>query len=303
MADKNAASERDPVVRDPVARDPVTGRTTTGHEWDGLRELNTPLPKWWFWTFVATVVWGIGYAIAYPSVPWINGYFHGVLGYSQRDVVTAEVRALAARRAGVMDKLKTVPLAEVKNDQALYAVAMTAGRLTFAENCQACHGAGGAGRPGYPVLAGDAWIWGGSLDAIQQTVTFGIRNAHPESRTSQMPRFGADAILKPEEIEQVTDFVMTLYKPTAPVAAGAAKGATVYAENCAACHGDKGEGKRDIGASALRSGVHLFGDSREAVRAQIVNPRQGVMPNWNVRLDEATIRAVTLYVHGLGGGE
>lgn len=284
-------------------RDAVTGRTTTGHEWDGLKELNTPLPKWWFWTFVVTVIWGIGYAVVYPSVPWINTYYPGLIGYSQRATVTAEVKALEARRAEVMGKLRSVKLADVKQDPALYAVAMTAGRLAFAENCQACHGAGGAGRPGFPALAGDAWIWGGSLEAIQQTITAGIRSAHPDARTSQMPRYGADAILKETEIDEVTDFVMTLYKPGAPAGAGAAKGAVIFAENCAACHGDKAEGKRDVGAPALRSSVHLYGDTRAAVRAQISNPKQGVMPNWNTRLDEATIRAVTLYVHGLGGGE
>ena len=293
MAEHNTASEKDS----------VTGRTTTGHEWHGLKELNTPLPKWWFRTFVATVIWGVGYAIAYPSVPWLNSYFPGLLGYSQRNVVTADVKALEAQRAGVMQKLKAVPIEEVKKDEALYAVAMTAGRLAFAENCRACHGAGGEGRPGYPAIAGDAWIWGGKLADIQQTITYGIRSGHPETRMSQMPKFGVDGILKAEEIDQVTDYVMGFYKPGAPALKGAAKGEAVYAENCAVCHGDKGEGKREVGAPALRSGVHLYGDTREAVRAQIANPRQGVMPAWNTRLDEATIRAVTLYVHGLGGGE
>lgn len=287
----------------PGEPDPVTGRHTTGHEWDGLKELNTPLPKWWFWTFVATVVWGIGYAIVYPSVPWFNTYFPGVMGYSQRANVAADVAALQGQRAGVMDRLKSVKLAEVKNDQALYAVAMTAGRLTFTENCQACHGAGGAGRPGFPALAGDAWIWGGGLEDIRTSIVHGIRSGHPEARMTAMPRYGADGILKPEEIDQVTDFVMTLYNPAAAPGAGAAKGAEIFAENCTACHGDKGEGKREVGGPALRSSVHLYGDTRAAVRAQIVNPRMGVMPAWNTRLDEATIRAVTLYVHGLGGGE
>lgn len=285
-------------------KDPVTGTSTTGHEWDGLKELNTPLPKWWFWTYIATVVWGIGYAVLYPSVPWFTTYFPGVLGYSQRATVTADVQALQARRAEVMSKLASVPLAEVKKDEALHAVALVAGRIAFAENCQACHGAGGAGRPGgYPALAGDAWIWGGKLDDIKQTITYGIRNTHPEARVSQMPRYGADALLQPAEIDAVTDFVMTLYNPGAPPAGDVAKGATLYADNCAACHGDKGQGNRELGAIALRSSVHLYGDTRAAVRAQIANPKQGVMPNWNTRLDEATIRALALYVHGLGGGE
>lgn len=301
MANNDAARPHVPGLHAEGEKDPVTGRSTTGHEWDGLKELNTPLPKWWFWTFVATAIWGAGYALVYPSVPWINTYYPGLIGYSQRDVVTADVKALEARRAGVMAKLKTVPLAEVKQDEALYAVAMAAGRMAFAENCQACHGAGGGGRPGFPALAGDAWIWGGSLEAILHSVTVGIRSVHPDSRIGQMPRFGADAILKPAEIDAVTDFVMALYRPGGQPAS--ASGATLYAENCAACHGDRGEGKRDLGGPALRSSVHLYGDTREAVRAQIVAPRHGVMPNWNTRLDEATIRAVTLYVHGLGGGE
>jgi cytochrome c oxidase cbb3-type subunit 3 len=297
------ASNHAPGEPDPDTLDAVTGRHTTGHEWDGLKELNTPLPKWWFWTFVATVVWGIGYAIIYPSVPWFNTYFPGVIGYSQRANVAADVKALQAQRAGVMGRLQSMPLAEVKNDPALYAVAMTAGRLTFAENCQSCHGAGGEGRPGFPALAGDAWIWGGGLEDIRTTVVYGIRNGHPEARVAQMPRFGADEVLKPAEIDQVTDFVMTLYNPAAPAGPGAAKGAEVYAENCVACHGDKGQGMREVGGPALRSSVHLYGDTRAAVRAQIVNPRMGVMPAFTTRLDEATIRAVTLYVHGLGGGE
>jgi cytochrome c oxidase cbb3-type subunit 3 len=293
MAENNAAGDRDP----------LTGRGTTGHEWDGLRELNTPLPKWWFWTFVATCVWGAAYSIAYPSLPWLTTYFPGVLGYSQRANVAADVQALQAQRAGVMQKLKAVPLEEVRKDEALHAVAMAAGRVVFAENCRPCHGAGGEGRPGFPALAGDAWIWGGTLADIQQTITYGIRNGHPEARVSLMPRYGVDGLLKPEEIDQVTDFVMGLYRPGAPALPGAAKGATVYAENCAGCHGEKGEGKREVGGPALRSGVHLYGDTRAAVRAQIANPKLGVMPPWNTRLDEATIRAVTLYVHGLGGGE
>jgi cytochrome c oxidase cbb3-type subunit 3 len=284
--------------------DPVTGKGTTGHEWDGLKELNTPLPKWWFWTFVATIVWGIGYSVLYPSVPFINSYFGGTLGYSQRASVMADLKALQARRAEVMSKLVSTPLADVKKDDALLAVAMAAGRVAFAENCQACHGAGGSGRPGgYPALAGDAWIWGGSLEAIQQTITYGIRSSHPETRMSQMPRFGADGLLQPAELDAVTDFVMTLYHPGAPARGEVTKGAAIFAEQCASCHGEKGEGNRELGGPALRSGVHLYGDTREAVRAQIANPRMGVMPAWKGRLDEATIRALTLYVHGLGGGE
>jgi cytochrome c oxidase cbb3-type subunit 3 len=285
-----------------IEKDSVTGRDTTGHEWDGLKELNTPLPKWWIYTTYATIVFAIIYAVLYPSVPWLHGYFHGALGYSTRATVTREVDAMAAHRAAFMDKIRDLPIDQVRSDPQLLAMAMTAGRITFAENCQACHGAGGEGRPGYPVLADDVWLWGGTLADIQHTITVGIRSTHPDARTSAMPRFGADAILQPAQIGQVADYVMGLYGH--PVAdANNAPGAAIFAENCVACHGDRGQGNRDLGAPALASRVHLYGDTRAAVVAQVTNPRQGVMPNWNTRLSPATIKSVAIYVHALGGGQ
>ena len=285
-----------------IEKDLYSGRDTTGHEWDGLKELNTPLPKWWVWTFIATAVWGVGFCVLYPSVPGITGYFHGILGYSTRAAVTADVTELEAKRAKVLERVNATPIAQVRQDPQLMAVATTAGRIAFANNCQPCHGAGGEGRPGYPALAADSWIWGGKLEDIQQTITVGIRSAHPDARIAVMPKFGADAILKPEEVAAVADFVMTLYGKAKQDAASA-KGAVIYAENCVACHGEKGEGKREVGGPSLKSAVHLYGDTRDAVLAQINNPRQGVMPNWNTRLDAVTIKSLALYVHALGGGE
>ncbi len=194
-----------------IEKDIVTGRDTTGHEWDGVRELNTPLPKWWLYVLYATIVWAAVWCLLYPSVPGISGYFHGVLGYSQRTAVDGDVRALATLRAGSMDRIKELSFADIRKDPQLVAAAATAGRIAFANNCQPCHAAGGGGQPGYPALAAGAWIWGGSLDAIQQTIAYGIRSGDDKARESQMPRFGADGVLKPNEIQQVADFVMTLY--------------------------------------------------------------------------------------------
>lgn len=285
-----------------IEKDVISGRDTTGHVWDGLRELNTPLPKWWLYTLIVICIWGVGYAIVRPSVPGLFGYYHGTSGYSTRAQVTADVAAIAAGRAGSMDKIKATPIEKIAQDPQLQAVALTAGRITFANNCQPCHGAGGGGRPGFPTLASDSWIWGGKLAEIQQTITYGIRSGHPEARVNQMPRFGVDAILKPAEIDAAADFVLSLRAGTKP-GPNVAAGAKVFADNCVACHGDKGEGNREVGGPNLHSAVHLYGDSKEAVVAQITNPRQGVMPNWNVRLDEATIKSVAFYVHSLGGGE
>lgn len=285
-----------------IEKDIVTGRDTTGHEWDGLKELNTPLPKWWLYVLYATVVWAAVYFVLYPSWPGITGYFPGVLGYSQRNAVNVDLRAVAAQRAATMDKIAALAFADITKDPQLMAAAKTAGAIAFANNCQPCHAAGGGGQPGYPALAGGAWIWGGSLDAIRQTITYGIRSGDPKARESQMPRFGADGILKPEEIQQVADYVMTLYGG-APAGKDVSAGKKLYAENCAVCHGEAGQGDREKGAPRLASRVHLYGNDRATVVAQITAPRMGVMPAWHTRLDDATIKSLTLYVHTLGGGE
>jgi cytochrome c oxidase cbb3-type subunit 3 len=285
-----------------IEKDTVSGQDTTGHEWDGLKELNTPLPKWWLYTFVATCVWAAVWCLLYPSVPGITGYFHGILGYSQRGSVDAAVKALVVQRSAYMDKIKAMPIAAVHQDPQLMEVALAAGRIAFANNCQPCHGPGGAGKVGYPSLADDVWIWGGKLEDIQQTITHGVRSGDPDARGSPMPRFGADGILKPDEIAAVADYVMTLYG-TGPAAADVAKGKALFAENCVVCHGADGEGNRQVGGPPLKGAVHLYGDTSEVVLAQLNNPRLGVMPNWNARLDEATIKSLALYVHSLGGGE
>jgi len=201
-----------------------------------------------------------------------------------------------------MDKIANLPIQQVKDSPQLAAMAMTAGRIAFAENCQPCHGPGGGGRPGYPDLADDVWLWGGKLSDIQRTITYGVRSGDPEAHVSAMPRFGADAILKPEQIQQVADYVWTLWGHPAP-AASVAAGKLLYADNCAPCHGVNGEGNRTVGAPPLRGHVHLDGDTRAVIVNQVTNPRMGVMPHWDTRLDKATIKSLTLYVHALGGGE
>ena len=283
-----------------IEKDSVTGQMTTGHEWDGLKELNRPLPKWWIYIFFATIAWSLVWFVLYPSIPGLHGYYHGTVGYSQRTAVDQDVAAVAKQRAGYMDRIKVLSFEDIRKDPQLLAVAQTAGRIAFANNCQPCHGAGGGGNPGYPALAAGNWLWGGKLEDIQQTVTFGIRSGLDNARNSQMPRFGADAMLKPAKIDQVAAYVMTLYGQKR---GDTAAGQKIFADNCAVCHGDNGEGKREVGAPRLAGRTHLYGDDEATVIGQITNPHMGVMPNWNARLDEATIKSVALYVHGLGGGE
>jgi cytochrome c oxidase cbb3-type subunit 3 len=285
-----------------IEKDAHSGRDTTGHEWDGLKELNNPLPRWWLYTFIACCVFGVVWMVLYPSVPGITGHTRGLLGYSTRAGVDADVKALVAKRAVYMDKIAATPIEQVKDDPQLLAMAITAGRVTFGNNCAPCHGAGGEGHVGYPNLADDVWLWGGTLADIEKTVTHGIRSGDAEARASAMPRFGVDGVLKPEEIQGVADYVMTLFG-AGDASVDVSRGKALFADNCASCHGERGEGNRDVGAPPLRSQVHLYGATRAMVVGQITNPRQGVMPNWNTRLDPATIRSVALYVHALGGGE
>jgi cytochrome c oxidase cbb3-type subunit 3 len=285
-----------------IEKDAVTGTDTTGHEWDGLKELNTPLPKWWVYVFIATVVWGIGFMLLYPSVPYGVGYFRGLLGYSTRHDAIAGWKQMQARHAEAMTQIGSLPFEKIQQDPKLMEVALIAGRVTFVNNCQPCHGQSGEGRPGYPALGDDVWLWGGKLADIQQTVTHGVRSGDPDARTSQMPNFGTDGVLKPEQIQQVADYVMTLFG--APVAgADISAGRALFVENCVACHGENGQGNREFGAPPLASRTHLYGNDRASIVTQVTHPRHGVMPNWGTRLDPATLKSVALYVHSLGGGE
>ena len=280
--------------------DAVTGTETTGHEWDGIRELNTPLPKWWLYVLYATIVWGVIYTILYPAWPWLSGYTKGVLGYTPRAELNKTLEAVRASRAVWYDKFAQLSVDDIAKDPNLLQFAKAGGEVIFGENCAPCHGTGGVGRPGYPVLVDDDWIWGGTLADIQQTINYGVRSAHAEARVSEMPAFGADGLLSEQDIAAVADHVLSL-SGTAPANA---QGAQIFAENCASCHGELGQGVAELGGPNLKDQIWLYGGNRDAVIAQIARPRQGVMPAWNGRLDDVQIKQAAVYVHTvLGGGK
>jgi cytochrome c oxidase cbb3-type subunit 3 len=282
--------------------DAVTGVETTGHEWDGIRELNKPLPRWWLFTFYVTIVWAIGYWIVYPAWPTLNGYTRGIFNYSQRDAVTQEVASARSAQAHLRDKLAQTPLAAVKQDPDLYRFAIAAGTVAFQNNCAACHGRGAQGFTGYPNLNDDDWLWGGTVDEIHKTISFGIRADSKETRTSQMPRFGIDKLLSEADISDVAEFVLSLSgKAGDPVAV--AKGQKTFADQCASCHGADGKGKQEQGAPNLMDPIWLYGNSRQALLDSIRTGRGAMMPAWDGRLDPATIKALSVYVHSLGGGK
>ncbi len=285
-----------------IEKDAITGRETTGHEWDGIRELDTPLPHWWLYTFYATVVFAVGYCVLYPAIPLLRSHSEGLLGYTNRTALVASTQQAAAAQAGYISRISAASLDEIRKTPELLAFAETGGRAAFAENCVPCHRTGGAGAKGYPKLADDDWLWGGTLAAIHQTITHGVRNADPDSRQSQMPRFGADNLLKPEQILDVADYVLSLSHQPAPADA-VKRGSAVFAENCALCHGEKGTGNQEVGAKNLTDGIWIYGGDKATLVETITNARNGSMPAWDARLDPTTIKMLAVYVHSLGGGQ
>ncbi len=277
--------------------DKESGAETTGHEWDGIKELNLPAPRWWLIVFAITCIWAVGYWIVYPAWPTISGNSKGALEWTSHKKLATEQEEIAKIRGEFAAKIKEKSLAEIKQNPELYAFAVAGGKTMFKENCAACHGTGAAGGRGYPNLNDDDWLWGGSLEDIYHTLKVGVRSGHKNERTSQMPAFGG--MLKREEIEKITAHLLSLS------AKGAAneEGAALFATNCASCHGAEGTGGREFGAPNLADAIWLYGDDKASIMQQIANPRHGVMPNWDTRLPDETIKQLSIYVHSLGGGK
>jgi len=287
---------------------------TTGHSWDGIEELNNPLPRWWVWIFYATIVWGIWYTIAYPAWPMIKGATAGYLGYSTRAQVAEDIAAVEAANAALMTQLAAADLKTLANNPELQGFAVNGGAAIFRANCSQCHGSGAAGSgesglsaAGYPNLLDDDWLWGGAIEDIAYTVTHGIRNEQSlDSRWSEMTAFGDT--LETAEIDAVVQHVRAISGQEHD-AAQAEAGSVVFMDQCSGCHGEAGEGNRDVGAPMLNDAIWLYGGDVESLTATVVNGRFGVMPAWGEKwrvgtgLDQAEINAVAAYVHQLGGGE
>jgi len=279
--------------------DELTGRETMGHEFDGIEELNTPMPRWWLWTFYLTIAWGIGYTIAFPAWPMVSGATAGLLGYSTRAEVSADIAAHETSNAALVAQLNAVDLAAFDPQSDLHRYATARGASVFRAQCSQCHGSGAAGAVGYPNLLDNDWLWGGTLEEVAHSVRHGIRNeTDGDAHYSEMPAFGE--ILEPSEIGTLVEFVPTLAKGDADWDGA---GGVLFADNCAACHGEKGLGDRALGAPNLADAIWLYGGDSESLTHTITYSRYGVMPAWGQRLSEEDVRAVATYVHALGGGE
>jgi len=284
--------------------DEPTGIETVGHEWDGIEELNNPLPRWWLWTFYLCILFAIGYVIVYPAIPLLNKGTEGLWGWSSRGQLAQETALAQQQRADTMAKLAVTPIDKLGDDPALMQAAVSGGRAAFRVNCVQCHGAGAAGVAGlYPNLNDDDWLWGGNLAELEQTIAHGIRHPGDEqTHTSMMPSFGRDQILTAAQIEDVTSYVRTLSGKEKQSAASA-RGGELFAVNCVACHGPDGKGMRQFGAPNLADAIWLYGGDRAAIVKSLTNAHAGVMPAWNGKLDPVTIKMLAAYVHSLGGGE
>ena len=283
--------------------DELSGVATTGHEWDGIRELDNPMPRWWLWAYYASIVFAVGYMIAYPAWPLIRGNTPGVLGYSTRGELQQKLDAAEALKSDYLAGVANASVDEIMADDNLRTFATAAGSAAFKVNCVQCHGTGAMGGGGYPNLNDDNWLWGGSAEEIRQTIAHGIRyDGDDDTRFSEMPAFGD--ILEPEEITQVVAYVTSLTghegdaKP-----ADIEAGETVFVDNCSSCHAEDATGDREFGAPNLRDAIWLYGSTPDDIRTQVLHPRHGVMPAWQARLGETTVKELAVYVHSLGGGE
>ncbi|NVJ98176.1 MAG: cytochrome-c oxidase, cbb3-type subunit III [Alphaproteobacteria bacterium] len=284
-----------------MEKDAITGVETTGHEWDGIKELNNPAPRWWLIVLLISIIWAVGYWVVYPAWPTLSGDGErggtkGSYGWTQYQQLKESQAEIVARKAAYLDRFNNADFDQIKADPELYAFAVAGGTSAFKDNCATCHGTGGSGSAGYPNLLDDDWLWGGDVDTIHETIRVGVRFTHDESRISEMPAFGG--MLSEDEIGHIADYVLSF---TGEAYDGPGK--ALYEDQCAACHADNGTGGRDFGAPNLADAIWFYGNSKGDIMSQIRRPKHGVMPAWEHRLDESTIRQLAIYVHSLGGGE
>lgn len=287
-------------------RDPHTGHMTTGHEWNGITELNRPVPKAIWFFLIATALFSFVYWVLMPAWPLGVTYTHGLLGVDQRTTVAQRLAEAESARADWERRIEAAPFAEIQADETLMHLVRRTGRTLFGDNCAVCHRLDGLGTRGYPNLVVGAWAWGGNPETIAETLRVGVNANHPETRVSQMPAFGRDGVLDRQQILNVVAYVQSLSgSGTAEGrnAGATAAGAEVFAANCASCHGERGQGNPELGAPNLTDGFWLHGGDLQSLYSSVSGGRQGHMPYWEGRLTPVERKILALYVveFGLSG--
>lgn len=287
-------------------RDPHTGHRTTGHDWNGIRELNTPVPKAVWFFLILTVLFSVAYWVLMPAFPLGKTYTKGVLGADQKNRVEAEIAAVQQAQQPWMSRIEQDGFDVLLADKEIMERVRTGGKALFADNCATCHGAGGKGQPGFPNLTDSHWLWGGSPEAIAETLRVGINSSHPDTRISQMMAFGRDQLLSRSQIEDVVSYIDSL-RAGAEVQKGhetaIAQGAEIFQKECVACHGTDAKGLQEMGAPDLTGDGWIYGGDRQTLLRTIWHGRIGEMPTWESRLTLAQRRMLTLYVIDLAEQE
>ncbi|MBB5053973.1 cytochrome c oxidase cbb3-type subunit 3 [Afipia massiliensis] len=283
-------------------RDPHTGYLTTGHEWSGIKELNTPVPRAVYLFLIATVLFSVGYWILMPAWPIGVTFTKGLLGIDQRTSLEADLREAAAERKAWSDQIEAKSYDDIRKDPKLMRIVRQTGQTLYRDNCAACHGSTAQGSKGYPSLTTASWLWGGDPATVAETIRVGINSSHKDSRASQMMAFGRDGILKAQEVDDVVDYVRSLSDPKVAQKISVPRlnaGKTVFAANCAACHGDDGKGKTEMGAPDLTDHFWIYGGDLQSVSSTVWNGRQGKMPTWEERLSALDRKILALYLTDL----
>lgn len=286
--------------------DPVSGRRTTGHIWNGIKELDTPIPRGVLLFLIVTHIFAVVYWFLYPALPLGKTYTEGLLGVNQQTSVEEALREATAARVPWVRKIETMSYDEIRADEALMTIVRSTGRQLFGDNCAACHGRDGKGNRNYPDLTDDDWIWGGGPERIQQTLTVGVNARHAETRVGQMPAFGRDEMLDRRQVLDVAAYVKSLSDPSASTAENIDqidRGREVFQTTCAACHGENARGNPDVGAPNLTDDRWVYGGDLQTIIDTIHGGRQGHMPTWDERLSPAEIKVLALYVNALGQKE
>ncbi len=283
--------------------DPVSGRKTTGHEWNGIKELDTPVPRGVLIFLVVTHLFALLWWVLMPTWPVGTTYTKGILGTDQWQRIEEEMAQSQAARAQWTSAIETMSFEEIIADENLMQFVRDSGRQLFGDNCAACHGMDARGAANYPDLTDDDWLWGGGPENIAETLRVGINTAHEETRVAQMPAFGRDQMLERAQVRQVALYVRSLSHPetsTPDNAEALQAGREVFLTNCAACHGEDATGSRDVGAPNLTDDYWIYGGDMQTLVTSIHGGRQGHMPTWDERLSKSEIKTLALYVNDLG---
>ncbi|WP_428413594.1 cytochrome-c oxidase, cbb3-type subunit III [Pararhizobium sp.] len=286
--------------------DPVSGRKTTGHIWNGIKELDTPIPRGVLLFLIVTHIFAVLWWFLLPTWPLGRTYTKGLLGIDQKITVEETLREGADARASWVNKIDSMSYDQIRADEQLMATVRSTGNQLFGDNCAACHGRDGKGGNNYPNLTDDDWIWGGGPEKIQETLTVGINSRHADTRVAQMPAFGKDEMLDRQQVGDVAAYVIALSDPTTSTAENVNqidKGREVFLTTCAACHGENAKGNPDVGAPNLTDSQWIYGGSLQSIIDTIHGGRQGHMPTWDERLSPSEIKILALYVNALGQKE